>query len=231
MSEFIWLYSVATCFGSGSHHQAIHKRVLRFWIVHNKNCDCNTVNFQTITSTQKQDQFQHWTTKTKSYIIPYLVPKNLIVSCLALFRFTPFHLDLPTTAIYNVSFELIILNTICKTMDCTPLRLMQFQRIQKSLGPCETFHNILVFYSEGLLASNPTPKLENHKWLLSTINNSVYSQLSTISGSYLSTTWGCIMPWWRGDTSHGYGTIMYWNPNLVFKHLVNISSVSRWSSI
>jgi hypothetical protein len=33
ISEFIWLYSLATCFGSWSHHQAIHKRVLHYWIM------------------------------------------------------------------------------------------------------------------------------------------------------------------------------------------------------
>jgi hypothetical protein len=32
-SEFIWLYSIATCFSSWSHHQAIHKQVIHYWIV------------------------------------------------------------------------------------------------------------------------------------------------------------------------------------------------------
>jgi hypothetical protein len=33
ISEFIWLYSITTCFGSWSHHQVIHKQVLHYWIV------------------------------------------------------------------------------------------------------------------------------------------------------------------------------------------------------
>jgi hypothetical protein len=45
------------------------------------------------------------------------------------------------------------------------------------------FHNKFIFYCEGLLAPRPTPKLEDTPCRLPTATYSMYSQLTSITGS------------------------------------------------
>jgi hypothetical protein len=62
------------------------------------------------------------------------------------------------------------------------------------------FRNKLIFYSEELLASRPTPKLEDHP--LSAIRNCLFNifaaTLHTWRASPPSATWGHATPWWQG---------------------------------
>jgi len=62
---------------------------------------------------------------------------------------------------------------------------------------------MIPFYGEELLATRPTPKMEDHP--LSVIRDcySIYSQLSSILEAIpLSATRGSAMPCWQGPTYH-----------------------------
>jgi hypothetical protein len=78
-------------------------------------------------------------------------------------------------------------------------------------GPwlCESFCNKLIFYGEELLASRPTPKLEDHP--LSAVRDCLFNifaaSLHTWRASPPSATWGRAMPWWQGTHLTWRGTL------------------------
>ena len=71
-------------------------------------------------------------------------------------------------------------------------------------GSCIRFVTWLSFYGEELLASRPTPKLEDH--LVSAVRECLFNIFSNYP-PYLeavppSATWGRAVSWWQGPTYH-----------------------------
>jgi len=63
------------------------------------------------------------------------------------------------------------------------------------LRPCVTFRNKIFLYGEDLLASRPTPKLEDYP--LSAVRDCLFNIFATILPPPHA-TWGRAMPWWQG---------------------------------
>jgi len=59
---------------------------------------------------------------------------------------------------------------------------LSFQRIYPSPRPCVTFCNMLMFYDDELLATFPTPKLEDHPLTAAYDCGYTYSQLDSMRG-------------------------------------------------
>jgi hypothetical protein len=81
------------------------------------------------------------------------------------------HIPLPANPFYHY------LPIYAKSHVCFPL-LTSCQRFSPIPMPCKTFRNIVTFCSEQLLASRPTPNLEDHP--LSAVYNCLFSILATM---------------------------------------------------
>jgi hypothetical protein len=77
-----------------------------------------------------------------------------------------------------LTFQVPYLISIFRRLGCI------FKNICPSSRLLCIFHNMLIFYGEGLLAQRPTPKLEDHPCCLSTASYSIHLQPHSIAGGH-----------------------------------------------